>query len=85
MAAGTRDRGRLFWLGFIVAALIVVGAGSASAAPADAEAQWQQLNARALAAYRAGDYAEGIVAAQQALQLARQALGPAIRTRSRAS
>ncbi|MBK8209264.1 MAG: tetratricopeptide repeat protein [Rhodospirillales bacterium] len=78
MAAGTRDRGRLFWRGFTVAALIVVGAGSASAAPApaDAEAQWQQLNAQALEAYRAGDYAEGMAAAQQALRLARQALGP---------
>ncbi len=55
-----------------------LGAGAAAAQPPpEAEAQWRALIVQAEEAYRRGAYTEGAAAAERALALARQALGPA--------
>ena len=57
-------------------ALLVAWAIMTTASAGDREQQWQELNAQAVEAYRAGDYATGVVVAEQAMQLARQTFGP---------
>src|ERR1700732_2373079 len=42
---------------------------------ADAKHQWETLNAQAMKAYQAGDYAKGVPLAEKALELARKAFG----------
>ena len=59
----------------LLLALLLVADIAAAKESHDAAQRLQALNSEAIEAYRRGAYAEGIVAAEQALALARKALG----------